>query len=619
MVDRFRGNSETLMHWAQREYEDAIASRYGYDMLLKEWSRQYEAIPLVARRESPWQDASNLEVPEGASHTDTVFSRIEEAWFATNPWAKVNYYHPQLKDGSFALQEFINQVTLPKANYRTETPHGLLGMTKLGTSFQWCSFQNETYRYMRNGKIIIQPVHIGPMHKYVSPRQVIVPPDARDNQRSRWIAIRSYFTWGELEHQRNLGAFDDTDKIAHSGRVINTDANREGERESGISRSGSLLQWEIVHMFARYYNPVSKDLEEIWIVFDYPSYTLLSAMYIPYDHLMRPLTKYTYMIREGAFYGIGVMGMLSAIQEEISTIHNYTLDAMLFSNAPMISGPRNLQNVINVHPGAYLPRGNKGDEFQVFQAGMVHQSAYQSEMSSRGIGERRTGIGNESLQRLGSSPNIRTPVGTTAMLLGETNRRFAMSISLGKEAEGSLLKQHVMLIKQFWPDMKAQAYAWNPQKARQIDDLMTLPDEVFIHGVGVELSMSTATLNRDVEKANLATLGAYMKEYYLMFLQLIQQLKVVPQMENEIRQVLDSAKELATLTLRTFDIRNAEEVLPSVDKAVSGGAGEGNIGDEVDQFVSEFLTNANTGAVSAGALSAGGGVGQDTDEVNFIE
>src|SRR5262245_9917953 len=142
-MDSFRGDIDQLKQWAQREYEDAIASRWEYDNYLDECIRQYEMVPKTPEKQIPWPGASNLEVGEAASHCDTVYSRIEEAWFQTTPWCKVQFYDTIFKNSAGALEDFLNEITLPNANYRLEVPQVILGMSKLGTAFQWCAFDDD--------------------------------------------------------------------------------------------------------------------------------------------------------------------------------------------------------------------------------------------------------------------------------------------------------------------------------------------------------------------------------------------------------------------------------------------------------------------------------------------
>lgn len=621
MADKFRGNIDELQRHYKREYNDALASRHEYDGLLTEWDRQYEAKPRQAERDFPWPGASNLEVPEAASHTDTVYSRLDQQHFATTPHSVIKEYDTKFTENCYALQRFVNEITLRNAGYRRETSHSLLGMAKLGTSFQWCSYDTETYFTWRNGHRHESRVHEGPIHRYLSTRQVIVPPDARDEQKCRWIAVRSYKTWGELVHDaRKLGYPSSAmDQISSKGQIINNIAAREGEHESGIHRSGTLEQWEVVQIFARYFNEREAQLEEVWLTMTYPDCIILKAEYAPYHHMLRPLTKYNYMIREGAFYGIGIVGMLSTIQEEISTIHNYILDAMLFCNAPMLKGPVNSQSKITVHPGAYLPYLSRPEEFEVFRAGDVYPSGYTSENSARGIGERRTGIGDASLQHIGSfrgASGVRTPATTTMALLGESNKRFALSIALAKEADTALLRQHVGLLRQFWPRMRSLAYAWNPPLARKIDALMALPYEAFVQNTAFEPAMSTTAINQEAEQQKLIALAPIVAQHNGTFLQLVMQMKQLPQLEKEIRQVLDKTSLFMTKLLHTFDIRNAEEFVLDVDEAAN--IDERNSQGAIDGITAGFLNGATSNGNGDGEIIEAETVNTPPNEVNFF-
>jgi hypothetical protein len=611
MPEPFRGDREALRGWCLREYNDAVVSRRGYVSQLDEYDRQYEGKPLVARKTFPWDDASNLEVPVAGTHTDTVVARLEDAYFTTMPAVIVRPQSAPWEEHADALQDYLNLISLPQARFRREKTIDLLQTAKLGTSFLWLGYHSESKIVRRrggNGRLVkrSQVIHEGPLYRAMHPRHVIFPPETRDVQDARWIAVRSYLTWGQLLHNQQSGMYDRgaVYNIEAKGTNVVTREEQRRERRQGVTRTGTIQQWEIVDLYAHYHDGDSTDIEDVWVTFHYPSGEILRAIYNPYDHLMRPLGHSVYMFREDAMLGLGVVGMVSMIQREITTIHNYGLDNALVSNTVIVRAKRNALKRLDAHPMAVVTVDGNVDDVRFEQMGRPSPGLSMLEAQANLYAERRTGIGESNFPSAGSAQGlagVRTPAHTAMAMLGESNRRFMLAISLSKESDKQLLLQHLLLLRQYWSTLREAAFTWDPKRAMLLDQLLREPIDALRHSLHVDTSVSTASLNEEVERQKMMVLAEFMKGYYEMFLQLIATLRQVPALAREVKVVLKGASEFALRVMRTFDVRDAERFIPDIDEQASEPA------VNTDARVNQFVGNLLAGGVGGGAGGPGNG------------
>lgn len=609
MAVNFAGDTDALREWLLQEFNDGINSRRSYDRMLDEWDRQYEQIPRVSKKVFPWDGASNLEVPVGATHVDTIMARLESAYFSTLPWVTVRCLDGKYAKHADALADYLNQVTLPNSGYRQEKAIDLLGMTKLGTSFQWLTYESDTRRVRGdNNKVIDHVVHEGPLQRFVHPRHLIVPPDARDIQKSRWVSIRSYQTWGEIIHNRNRKIYDAQAVANLDGRGITSTIDTRREARQGISRVGRPRVWENITTFALYQQDIDSEPEDLWINWNYPSGIIMRAIYNPYDHLQWPLSKSQYMMRESAFNGIGIMSMLTMIQEEITTIHNYCLDNLLAANTVVSLVKANTVKKFEIFPMSRIDYTGDKDSVRFERLGTALSGQQVGEAAANGYAERRTGSSEGNVNRMAPQRGLsgsRTPATTTLALLGESNKRFELAIENSKEADAVLLKQHVMLLRQFWLRQRVMAQLWHAQKARLIEQLLALPIDALRRNLIVEVAASTSAVNREVEKQNVLILSGYMREFYGLFLQFVKLYSEVQPLQPLIKKIIDGISAFAENLLRTFDIRDPEKYILRFDDIGVGAAAQPQ--ETADELTDAFVMGTGVGATNGTSANGAGG------------
>ncbi len=603
-----------LSRWLKNEYEDAKASRIPYLKLLDTWDRIYEQRPKVAIKTFPWIGASNLEPPLAATHVDSIVSREESEYFGTQPWVTVTSQVARWENHAKALQDYMNEVSLVNSGYRDEKALDMLISTKLGTSFQWLVFDSKS-KWIRDsrGKKIEVVTHLGPRQCAVHPRDLILPTDARDIQNARWVTIRSVKTWGEIvANVRPYGYNRDAvESIRNRGENRPVDTNRQIRH--GVRNTGKVMSWDILTTYCRYQENDYGNQYDIWVDWHADTGTILQAQYNPYDHHQWPISHTRYMFREDAIFGIGIVGMLESLQDELATVHNYCLDNMLAANTIVIVGKENQVDQIEIAPMAWIKANHPKDDIVFQRIGQVLSGSQVGELNTQAMAAQRTGIAEGSVNMQSPTSGLassRTPATTTAMLVGESNKRFALAIDNNKRADNKLLFQHVMLLKQYWAALRARAQTWNEEKARLIEEmLVTITPEAMEYSLVLSVNASTVRLNRETEKQNLMVVAEFIKGYDELFLQYLTIAAQNPPLQPVIEKILDGASKLVVRILEAYDIKSPEQYIPKFSDVAAGSEEpQSNIDQYSRDIFMASVNNAANGAANgqSGSMAAVG-------------
>jgi hypothetical protein len=423
--------------------------------------------------------------------------------------------------------------------------------------------------------------------------------------------VRSYTTWGELIYGKHAGRYnpDVVSSLQGRGYTYLKDRAEQRERRQGFDRT-YVRQWEVPMTYCMYQEDDNDMPVDLWVKWHYPSGDILRAIYNPYLHYEWPVSRSLYMFREDAFTGIGIVGMVSMIQEEITMIHNYCLDNLLAANTVVSLVKQSSVEQLEIFPMSRIDYNGDKDSVRFERLGQALSGQQVGEAAANAYAERRTGVGDSNIPRLGSfqgAAGVRTPATTTLALIGEGNKRFELAIDISKRADSEMLMQHAMLLKQYWARLRPSAQQWDEKKERLITELFGLPYDGFKQNITIEVAASTVAANKDVEQRNMMVLADFMNQFYQMFLSYLQLMSQFPQLDSIIRKILNGASIFVERILRTFDIRDPEQFIPRIDDIGERATTQPQtVADELSQT---FLTGASVGGANGAAVNGRNGVG----------
>jgi hypothetical protein len=289
---------------------------------------------------------------------------------------------------------------------------------------------------------------------------------------------------------------------------------------------------------------------------------------------VRPIEVMRYQLRSHLPYGLGVMEMVQPFQEETTELHNYTMLNVFLANARIWAAKEGaVPEKLEIMPGSVVKV--LGDDVRTglveLKMSEVYPSAFQAQSAAIGLAERRVGTsGAAGMLAKGGS---RTPGVTALSLLQQVNRRFVPAFDDMREKTAAAVRQALMRYRErlLAKDAAVEDHirmTMGVERAQLIEDVLTTTD--FTRWVAVEMTASSAQVNREADRQNTVLVANLMGSYYEKTAALALQAATQP-MPPELRQVLlDVAKkgtELMDRTLRTFDnVRDPQTFLLDLTK-----------------------------------------------------
>jgi len=211
--------------------------------------------------------------------------------------------------------------------------------------------------------------------------------------------------------------------------------------------------------------------------------------------------------------------------------------------------------------------------------GEILPSMRDLELSALAYSERASGVSDPQLGREAQTLGSRATATGTLALIQEGNRRFDLNIRDIRDVLSYIGQRTLELNQMFRP--RGAAFFVQGADGRYTEEALNLPPEFSISKLAVELTASTATINREIEKQSLIALMGITGQYYE---RLTQAAMVVanPQVPGEIKELIVresmGAKLLMDRIVQAFDIKSVDVVVPGLigDKNAQGnGAAQG--------------------------------------------
>lgn len=556
-IERLNPRADTLSTFTRfltNEIEDAFSARQSQESLWRECLRQYEAIPTTLVKNSPIENAPNLEVPITMMSTDIFYSVSLQTIFNIDPLVTVSHApgREDLKEQAKIFSDWNNWGVRQEFDARAAAEQTFLDNIQLGTGIFYIPWVEN--------RIKTKTARITTAHPIVLPWPVedfIVPGGSFQNpEQLQWIGLRRYYTEHELEERRKLFKWDisNASPVATPGWV----RNRREQMGRSIQTNKFGRLYEVLDIYVRYDIDDDGFEEDLLVTYDRTSRSILKLRFNPYDH--RPIEVTRYQKRAFLFYGMGIPEKLKSLQTEISDIHNQRNLNMLLANTRMwkVRNGLALEDNFKIWPGRKIPVNNP-DDLVGEQLGDVYPSIGQGEQISMGLADRLIGLN----EMTGPSPSkllsSRTPATTAAIGSQQASSRFAaafdsMQMSLAGAIKQCNWRYQERVLAGDTTVTNHMVRVLGAKRAQQIIKLYQ--DENFDEGFDIEFTATSNRTDKNVERQGLIQLMSLMQSYYERIMQLAT-IGSNPQVPGPVREVAmkiaTAAGELIERTARTFD------------------------------------------------------------------
>lgn len=601
LVEQFRPSEDRLVrlsNWLGDELSDSIAARSTLDRSWEENQRIYEAVPKTSQRDIPYVNASNRVSPLAAEKADDIYAQILSAITNIQPIVTTRPNSAQWNDHAHAVQKRINHgINTNTWEFLPAFRSYVKDCVKQGTGISTTKWV-ETTKKARSRRTTIASSKIRP----IPVENVYVPfgESTDDPQQLTWIAILHEYTEAQFIELADLHGWN-IDTVGHSARsnFVRTRREQLGRQPSQIGRKNNTYQ--VFEVYCYFDIDGDRQEEDLLVMFELNSRVVLDVNYNPYDSRIFSVCRFD--LNEYLFFGKGVVEMVRVLNEFSTEILNSWTDNAILANTRMFKSKPNTigESTVTVWPGRNLETLNPQDLDTIQLA-----DTYTSYPALLGLIDQmaRDRVGIPGTPQVAASLGNRTPATTALTLMQNINQRHAAAFSSIREASAMAIiqclyreQERLLLgdarlirhLKKVLGDEDAARYI---EVLTQVDDLTG--EAIFDDAVNIELTASSASINREADKQNAVLFFNTVMPYVNQIIQLIG-LATSPQTPEPLRQVLQQGSNVLTEAfvrfLRTFDqVRDADELAIDTDDIFQ----QMNQANEFQQLFSQLL-NAGVG------------------------
>ena|SRR5215467_419157 len=560
-----------LDSYLYEELEEALRAHERKLEWIDESNRLYLGEPLTKRKTFPWDGAANLVVPLVGITVDSIVARIMNTIFAVQPFWSSEALIKDLEPVINPLQDFMEWSRVNELDMYMQTRSWIMEVVKHGWAYlkvYWTGFTQRTFRIQSGAARPIDSIVRKPCVEHVLLQDIICQSGIEDELiQAEWIAHRIRLTDGELAWRDHDQVYRDVDKIMRAKEEPTPEQEQlqENEFEKMAGRRSNREKLNTLYeIYADLPLAGSKLPVPVMLTYHKESRTIARCVYNPDITGARPFFKGKFLDREGKREGIGISRQLQLIQEEISTIHNQQVDNATLANTRFFVGRRGVvRNGTRIWPGRFLTVPDPGKDVVTLPMADIYPSMQELEQSCLAYSERRSGIADYQLGRESSVVGNRATATGTLALIQEGNRRFDLNVRDIRECLGDVGKKLLLLNAQFRPS--GMAYFVKGSDGHLVEQAFDLPDDFIADGIGIELTASTATINREIEKQGLMAMMGQLTQYYQQLLQIsgvAMNPATPPPIQQMALEMADGARYLMSMIVQTYEIRAVDTLLP---------------------------------------------------------
>jgi len=591
------GRESAFVEYLCADLSRTLGDRSALEQKWARWLDQYRAPVTSAVKDFPWHGASNLTLPLTAMNADPLIARFMTTMHAPPYLWTMQPLNERWVDVSKPMQDYLQfldgrHLHMYDVNYRA-----VLEFIKLGTCIYktgWAFERRKKMSYGADGKIErTLEVISHPFVDHVSLVDFVMPPESYHIQPDQqggapWVAERFFLRLGEFlaRAQGQEPFLPDYDpeavkKVAHFADAMRSTQGPVEDTRYRLDdyQPSDLRRIELFECHCRFDTQGTGFVDDVVGILHLPSRTLLRATLNPYRHGARPYSVARYLRGDG-FYGIGECEQSEVFQTALTTLTNYQMDNVLAVNAPMLGVKFGANVVPNepIYPLKIWALDDPANDIREIKLSEVYPSLPQFGAILQGWCERRTGLNDLNTTGNPASVPSRTPATSLLSMLQEGNRRFDLSLKELRAALDEVGLRTLQNLQQFLSEpfqnpgavttLRMAIMALGEPEGTYVATTLTTPLEDIESGVGVTVTATSGSMNKEVEKQNFMGLLQLQATMFMpMYLQLAQILSnpqvqlLGPAVMQTAAQLFKGTSELQQRLYEQFDIRNTEEMV----------------------------------------------------------
>lgn len=556
---------------------EALIEHAAIEDMCEENDRAYTAEPSSRRKTFPWPGAANIVLPLVGTTIDSIVARIVNTIFGVNPLFTVRPRVPQMEAFAKSATDFMDWSVENEFNAYQEIKTAAIETVQDGWSWLKPGYSVEECEYFEpsaNGKATPRKeTKRRATLSHVLITDVIGQPGVGEELDGDYLFHRFRLTDSTLINRGLDEVYLDVDEIIDKKDDVmlaglRTDASNQ-------PRVNTLYEVYAKVAYRKNQRPVN-----CLLTFHKPTKKIIRAIYNPMLDGSWNLVKLKFVERKGFKEGLGIARMLRQLQEELTSIHCQQLDNATIANTRFFVGKRGISGLSSktrIWPGRWIFTGDPHKDINVVPMGDIYNSMHMLEMSVLAFAERRSGISDPQLGRESEILGGRATATGTLAMIQEGNRRFDLNVRDMRHGLGTAGDLLLMINQQF--RQKGFAYFVQGEDGKLTEAVLDMPRELVRNKLGVELTASTATINRQMEQTGLIALNQVLTQN-LGLGQQIGMIVASQQVPAEIKEYLvryakvitDNVKKIA----KTFEQPMTDAMIPYLMEEIANGGGGSN-------------------------------------------
>lgn len=329
-----------LIEKLKTEYDNFKSSVAPLHSSIDKWHRLYETSQRT-KKNFPWPDAANFNVPLIMATVDSIHARITKAVFDVDPlWlthARVAEAHNTAYVAEKYLDYWADEMGLPNVLDAL-----ILDMLIEGTGVLKVDWLRKTAQIPQQNGLPGQVIEYDGPGAYHVPLKdfIMVPADAPTIEDAVYVGHRVFLTHQQLLERQSQGFYFNVEELL--AKTIGDNTNERTAHPNPlvqVSRSSGATyketnQYEVIEMYGPY--DFGDGMVPALMTFSAEHSILLRLEPYPYEYGRPPYVDFKVYPRANFFWGRSVPEMLESAQEELTALHNMRADALSLRIAPPI-------------------------------------------------------------------------------------------------------------------------------------------------------------------------------------------------------------------------------------------------------------------------------------------
>lgn len=390
---------ETLAKYLKGEYDSAVTEMDARNKKALKWRQNMEAVASDAPKNHPYKNSSNITVPVTQVIAQALSAKVLGTFDAREPLWDIQSLRAEddLVKRSKSITKIMNTWARSPTDLNMEQVlQDLVSETILiGGAFPKVPWVIDQWRVKDvNGGESMLTAHDGPQVIVVPVERVRYRRGVNTIARLPWIGIDTPITKVELQKRAADGLYDidAVEKILNESRTTPTDGEEQAQRAEMFDSGETTDLFDITEFYVYWDVDGTGVPIDLLVTMHVDTETILQIQYNVLGVRMIAASKYVH--RPNTITGRGVGQMTESMQDEVTSIHNASIDNMKLANTRMLavkrSGPLSAKE--EIYPGKILHLDNPKEDIAPIQLGEVYPSAFSAESGGWAIAQRAVGL-----------------------------------------------------------------------------------------------------------------------------------------------------------------------------------------------------------------------------------